>query len=223
MARTRARRQQGGSIRLLKFNRWQVRVLDKSTGRHVSIGTYPTKQDANTALTTAVAEQTRGKWVSPDRGKVTVRDYGRMWIDGHTALAPRTRERYAGLLRRHIEPYLGDARIGDLSTAGVRRWHAQLHKYASPSQAAQAYAFLRAVCATAVADAVLAANPCQVKGAGVEYPEERPTATVSEVTALADAVPDRFRALVLLGAWASLRLASWLRSPDPTWTWCRAL
>jgi integrase len=45
-----------------------------------------------------------------------------------------------------------------------------------------------------------------VKGAGVERPDERPIATVAEVDALADAVPPRYRAMVLLAAWCSLRL-----------------
>jgi len=79
--------------------------------------------------------------------------------------------------------------MGNLTTATVQRWHAALHDRASPDTAAKAYRLLRALCNTAVEDSVLAVNPCQVKGAGVERPDERPTATVAEIQALAEAVP----------------------------------
>jgi integrase len=206
MAKKRARRHHGGSVRELKSGRWQVRVHDRATGRHVALGTYPTKEEANAALARAVADQDRGKWVRPDRAHIPVGDYVQAWIDGHTGLSPRTRERYQGVLDHHIAPHLGEANLGHLTTATVRRWHTKLHREASPATAAKAYRLLRAVCNGAIEDGVLAANPCQVKGAGIDRSAERPIATVAEVQALADAVPDRWRLLVLLGAWCSLRL-----------------
>ncbi|HVM14914.1 MAG TPA: tyrosine-type recombinase/integrase [Egibacteraceae bacterium] len=206
MAKKRARRHHGGSIRALTSGRWQVRVHDRATGRHVTLGTFPTKEDANAALSAAVADQNRGKWVTPQRGQVPLAAYCQQWIDEHTGLGPRTRDTYQSILDRHVAPHLGESHLGHLTTATVRRWHTKLHKEASPSAAAKAYRLLRAVCNTAVEDGVLAVNPCQVKGAGVERPDERPIATVAEVQALADAVPPRYRALVLLAAWCSLRL-----------------
>jgi integrase len=210
MTRPRARRQQGGTVRRLPSGRWQARVLDRTTNAYASLGTYAAKQDANAALTRAVADQSRGAWVSPARGKVALGVYAAEWIAQHPTLAPRTRELYSSLLRVHIAPHLGAASMGDLTTAGVRRWHAALHEAKSPTTAAKAYRLLRTICNTAVEDAVLVLNPCQVKGAGVERSPERPTATVAEVAALADAVQPRFRVLVLLAAWTGLRLGELL-------------
>jgi hypothetical protein len=48
-------------------------------------------------------------------------------------------------------------------------------------------------------------NPCRIKGADKETEYARPVATVQQVYALAGAVPPRFRVLVLLGAFTSLR------------------
>ena len=48
-------------------------------------------------------------------------------------------------------------------------------------------------------------NPCRIKGADKETEHSRPVATVAQVYALADAIPPRFRVLVLLGAFTSLR------------------
>ncbi len=48
-------------------------------------------------------------------------------------------------------------------------------------------------------------NPCRIKGAAVYKSEERPILTIGEVYALADNMPGRYRALVLLGTFTGLR------------------
>jgi integrase len=58
---------------------------------------------------------------------------------------------------------------------------------------------------TAVDDDLIRRNPCRIKGAGTEHAPERPTATVAQVFDLAGQVPARFRALILLAAFTSLR------------------
>ena len=54
-------------------------------------------------------------------------------------------------------------------------------------------------------DRLVRRNPCQIRGASTERPPERPLLTLAQVYALADGVPDRFRMLVLLGTFGSLR------------------
>ena len=70
--------------------------------------------------------------------------------------------------------------------------------------AAKAYRLLKAIFNTAVDDGPIRRNPCRIKGAGQEKSPERPVLTVPQVYALADAVPDRYRALVLLTVFGSL-------------------
>lgn len=71
----------------------------------------------------------------------------------------------------------------------------------------------------AVADSAIARNPCQVKRAGLEKAPERPVATIAEVGALAEAMPERLRIAVLLAAWCQLRRGELLglrrRDVDP--------
>ena len=200
----KTRRTHGGTIRKLPSGRWQVRVLDRATGRHVAVGTFPTKADANAALTRAVADQAAGRWASPARGRGTLAGYAAGWLDDHPGLAPRTRDRYDQLLRIHVLPHLGATRLAALTTQQIRRWHATVQR-TSPSTAAKAYRLLRTILNTAVDDGLIGVNPCQVKGAGVERHDERPVATVAEVAQLADAVDPRYRMLVLLAAWTGLR------------------
>ena len=45
-------------------------------------------------------------------------------------------------------------------------------------------------------------NPCQVRGADREVAGERPVLSVAEVLALADEVPARYRAMILLTIFA---------------------
>jgi integrase len=56
-------------------------------------------------------------------------------------------------------------------------------------------------------DGIIRRNPCRIKGAGQEQSAERPVLTIAEVYDLAAAIDPRYRALVLLGTFASLRWA----------------
>src|SRR5690606_38688187 len=56
-----------------------------------------------------------------------------------------------------------------------------------------------------VEDKMIKSNPCQIKGGGKEESPERPTLTMEQVFTLAGAIEPRFRALVLLAAFGSLR------------------
>jgi integrase len=58
---------------------------------------------------------------------------------------------------------------------------------------------------TAADDRIIPRNPCRIRGAGEEKPDERPVLTVAKVFELADLVGVRLRALILLATFASLR------------------
>jgi integrase len=90
----------------------------------------------------------------------------------------------------------------------VRVWHAELLGAPHPgaSTVAKAYRLLRGILNTAVADALIARNPCVIPGAGIERPAERPTADIAEVIALADALGLTFRAMVFVATFCGLRL-----------------
>ena len=70
---------------------------------------------------------------------------------------------------------------------------------------AKAYRLLKAILNTAVDDGLIRRNPCRIKGAGQEKSAERLVLTVPQVYALAAATDERYRALVLLAAFTSLR------------------
>jgi len=119
-------------------------------------------------------------------------------------LSNRTREKYAGLLKVHILPAFGQWEVALIEPVAVRGWWAKLAQ-THPSTAASAYRLLEMIYRAAVADGQVARNPCQVRGGALEHAAERPVATVAEVGALADVMPDRLRPAMLLAAWCGLR------------------
>ena len=89
----------------------------------------------------------------------------------------------------------------------MRAWHATT-LVDEPTYRSHAYGLLHAVLATAVADGHLPANPAQISGAGSAASKKQAVILdVAEVGQLADAIDERFKALVLISAWCGLRWA----------------
>jgi integrase len=138
-------------------------------------------------------------------GKITVQEYGERWIT-ERRIGVRTREAYEGLFRLHLAPYLGRKLLTDVGPETIRAWrHDLLEGGRSENIAAKSYRLLRAIMNTAVNDGRIKRNPCRIKGANKEQAPARPVATVTQVFHLADAMPPRFRALVLVAAFTGLR------------------
>ena len=208
MARKRKQRQ-SGAVRRLPSGRYQARLREPATNKMVSLGTFATIGAADRALAEAQTDQNRGAWVDPRRGRVTVSDYAATWLDQRPRpLAPRTREQYEYLLRKHILPVLGDVEVGRLTVAAIRSWHSGIVAAAAPGGITppKAYRLLRTILNTAVEDEIIARNPCTIRGAGLESSPERPVVSTTQINALADAMPPHLRTLVLIAAYVGLRL-----------------
>jgi integrase len=196
-----------GSIRKLPSGRYQIRYPGSDGRLRTGADTYENKTAADRALSLVEAQLTTGEWTDPQRGRVALQVYAEKWIAERPNLRARTVELYTWLLAKHIGPYLGRMQIGRITPEIVREWRAELlRKGVSLSATAKAYRLLRAVLMTATEDRIIPRNPCRIRGGGDENPAERPVLTVAQVLALADLMKDRrFRALVLLVTFASLR------------------
>ena len=150
-----------------------------------------------------------GDGPTPGAGAIGIRfgPYAQRWIEERPGLSPRTLDLYRWTYRRHLAPTFASVDLAAITPAIVRGWRRELlADGASQSMAAKAYRLLRAILNTAVRDdELIARNPCRIPGAGAERPEERPVLTIEQVYRLADLVPERLRALVLLATFASLR------------------
>ncbi|WP_328434448.1 tyrosine-type recombinase/integrase [Streptomyces sp. NBC_00425] len=206
MANKKGQRRSFGSVRQLKSGRWQVRYRDTETGLlRPAEKTYPTKSDAQVALAQIEADITRGQWSDPDAGAVNFAEYATAWLRDRK-LADRTRERSESVVRLHILPIFGAGTMADVTTTRVRSWRGKLLAAGvGEPTVVKAYQLLRALMNTAVDDELIRRKPCRIKGADRYDVPERPVLSVAEVFAVADAIAPRYRLLVLLSAFTTLR------------------
>jgi integrase len=204
----RGGRRDFGWVRKLPSGRFQASYLGPDGRRRNAPQTYERKQDATRWLSLVESEIGRGEWRDPAAGEERLVDYAERWVRERVGLRPRTIEQYRYQLRRYIRPHLGQLRLVDLDDrpAVIRSWRSRLlESGVSASGAAKDYRLLRANHITAVDDATIRRNPCRIRGAGTETPDERPTLTARQVGELARRVPPRYSALILLTTYASLR------------------
>jgi integrase len=199
-----AKRSAFGNIAKLPSGRYRARYTQPGTERFINAPTtFQTKQDAQAWLATVRADLVRGAWLPPDN-TITLREYAKAWLARRT-LKDRTREGYGKLLDQRILPMLGDRPLGKITPAVVSEWYARLPAD-RPSARASAYRVLRAICVTAVDESLMPANPCRIRGAGqVQRASKTEPATLAELETIVTAMPERYRLMVLLAAWCSLR------------------
>ena len=201
MARRAAKRrpQGAGSVRQLPSGRWQARYRDDAGAMRSAPATFDTKLDASTWLATTARVD-----VEEERTDPTLADYAATWLAARD-LKPRTREEYRNLFTSAILPGLGGLRLSQLTPARVRTWYGSLDP-AKATRRAHAYSLLKAVLRTAVDEEHLVANPCRIRGAGQAKTTHQPRpATLPELAVIVEALPPRYRAMVLLAAWCGLR------------------
>lgn len=196
-----------GYVRKLPSKRHQASYVGPDLQRHTAPETFAAKLDAEAWLAARYREITTETWApsGPAAAKaLTLAEYTAPWLAGRE-LKPRTREHYARLLDVHILPALGDVPLPQITPSRVRAWHAAT-SVNKPTMRAHAYSLLRTVLNTAAADDLITSNPCRVRGAGSSkrVHEVRP-ASLPEIAALVEAMPERLQVMTLLAAWCGLR------------------
>lgn len=195
-----------GRIRRLPSGRWQARYRGPDDIDRPAPRTFPAKADAERWLSLAEAEIIRGDWIDPDAGRVSFAEYAEAWVSERPNLRPKTLQLYKGLVRLHLVPTFGRTAIHDITEPQVRRWRRTLlDADVGAVTVAKAYRLLKAIMTTAVDDGLIRRNPCRIPGAGQEKSPERPVLTLRQALDLAAAVDRRYRALILLAVFGSLR------------------
>ena len=195
-----------GRVRRLPSGRWQARYNGPDGIDRPAPRTLASKTDAERWLALTEAEIVRGDWIDPDAGRVPFIQYARSWAAERPNLRPKTMQLYEGLIRLHLSPSFDALTVQDITEPQVRRWRKDLlDAKVGEVTVAKAYRLLKAILATAVDDGLIRRNPCRIKGAGQEKSPERPVLTIRQVFDLADAIDRRYRALILLAVFGSLR------------------
>lgn len=200
-----------GWVRRLPSKRWQASYVGPDMARHAAPHTFQAKSDAEAWLGAEHRLVASDNWIAPAvrrsqrQDPMTLAEYSAIWL-AERSLKPRTREGYTHLLNRHLLPTFGSVGLATITATSVRSWWTQLDPR-TPTVNARAYALLKAILNSAVADEELTANPCRIRGAATAS-RARPIqpATVAELGVIVEAMPEERRAMVLLCAWCALRI-----------------
>ena len=197
-----------GSARRLPSGRWQARYSTKDGERFTAPVTFPTKADAHRWLAATETDIARRTWQDPSLGEITVAEWSERWLAGKLPkVRTATRAQYQYLMRLHIVPHLGEREIGALTPSEIQAWTITLGSESglAPNTVAKVYRLLKNMLGDAVEQEMITRNPCRIKSAATEQPPEIEVATPEQVDALADAVGEHYRALVLVAAYGGLR------------------
>ena len=214
-----------GQVRRLPSGRFQARFRREGawyTARTVDGGprTFTTAAQADRWLAAQAEAIAAGTWRPPGKTRTaivpTFREYAEDWLRDRD-LAPTTREHYAQVLRDHVYPAFGDDPLTEITAARVRAWHASVgrpdprarrkrERKDRPTVRAHAYGLARTIFGDAVADEIIPTNPARIKGAGrAKTRSKLRPATLDELAVIIRETPKRYRMLVQLCVWCSLR------------------
>jgi len=134
----------------------------------------------------------------------TFGDYAERWID-ERPLKESSRREYRRMYESFMKDALGPLPLHALDAATVRTWFASMDT--TPSRKHKTYGRLHSIVNTAVSDGLLVPNPCDIVVKKPPRKVKPAELTPAEVASLANNIaPQRFSALVLIGAWCGLRI-----------------
>jgi integrase len=184
---------------------WQVRYRDPD--RVERSRTFPTRDQADRFARKVEVSKDGGTYLDPSLGKTLFGEWAKEWLESvEPGLKPSTLSGYRTLLRKHIDPAFGHAPLAKIRPIDVRRFVAQLSNAGmSASRLRSTYFLTQAIFRAAVDSGYIGQSPCL----GVKLPRpvvrEMQFLHAEQVRAVADSIPERYRALICLLAYGGLR------------------
>lgn len=215
MARNSDRRDKRafGSIRRLPSGRYQVRYTGPDGSYVTAPKTFGAKMDAEAFLTDRRREIDADLWnkdaATKRAERTTFGAYAAGWLAGRQVagrpIKQRTREHYQSILDDHLLDTFGGRQLAAITPKDVREWYGST-LIDRPTMRSHAYSLLRTIMGSAVTDELIDANPCRITGAGRAKRVHRiRPASVEELAAVTEAMPERFRLMVMLASWCAMR------------------
>jgi integrase len=151
---------------------------------------------------------------------VTFEAYAEQWR-GVQVHRHNTARQIESNLRNHVYPKIGDRAIGAIRPSEIQAVVKALDAALAPTTVETIYRWLSAVFNAAVGDQVVVRTPCRdIKLPNIEGSEVVPL-PIATVESLIDAVPDRFKAVMILGAGTGVRAGEALGLTSDRVDWAR--
>jgi len=183
-------------------DRWELRFRDPDGRQRRQL--FARKTDAEQARARIRVDVSRGAYIAPDAGRVTLAAYGETWLSSRVH-RPSTAALVESGLRVHVLPALGSRPIGTIRHSHVQGFVKACSERLAPGSVENVFRVLSAICSAAVLDRVIATNPCNDVVLPRKVKAEVVPPTVAEVRILLGAMPDRYRVAGMLAAGAGLR------------------
>lgn len=184
--------------------RYRARYRDP-LGRQRS-ETFRRKADAERFLREVQVEVERGRWLDPSGADLALGTWAAEFLLFARRLSPSTQETYRRDLERYILPRFGDYRLGRLPASEIEHWlNDEIAAGLAPSSVHRHYRTLRRVLQVAVEKEKILNNPCDRVQAPRVPKREMAFLDWTEVVALAEAINERYRALIYLAVDSGMR------------------
>jgi integrase len=169
---------------------------------------FDSSAEAKKWKSTATTDKSRGQFVDPRRGDITLRDY----VDKHwwpsVRYPPSTREGVEYRVWGHILPHLGSTPLNGIGTDEINAWVVKAEASIEPNHVRTCWRHLSSILQAAVEAKRIAVNPC--RGHSTARPPAKPKQTVrsldqASMFLVREALVERYRLLLDLGIGSGLR------------------
>jgi integrase len=193
-----------------KPNYYQVRWM--TPGRKFRKKNFDLKRDADRHAASVEHTKSTGVYIDRRDGATLIASYAETWA-ATQVWRPSTHQGVEGILANYVIPAFGNRKLASVRTTEIEVWVKELCQDLSPGTVQNIYRVLGAVYRAAVRDRMVASSPC----VGIKLPKKDKTLivplTVEQVEAIADAIGEKYRVLVILGAGGGLRISEALGLP----------
>jgi integrase len=183
--------------------KWRARWYDPS-GKECAKD-FDLKRDASRHAADMEASKARGQYVDP-HDKTTVIGYARQWASGRPHGA-RTARKLASTLKNHVAATsLGNRRMASVLPSDIQAWATGRSKVLGPLTLQNVVYTVSSIFKAAAADRLIGSSPFVNITLPESHQERLVPLTVAQVRQLADAMPARNRAMVIVQAGLGLRV-----------------
>ena len=183
--------------------RWQLRWREPD-GRERKLS-YARKTDADDRRKALESDVLHGRYIDPKAGSITFDAYAAEWLQYRNS-DPSTIEHTDRRLRLHVTgTALGKTPMGKIQPRMVQAWLSMMT--VGDSTKRTVFDHVSQILSSAVEDGIITSNPAKAKSV---TPPKRVRAEIvpwtdTQVAAMLHNIADRYRPLVMLGAWLGLR------------------
>ncbi|MCW2879273.1 MAG: site-specific integrase [Sphaerisporangium sp.] len=168
---------------------------------------FAKKVDADRYGAAQEVDASRGTYIDPRSARLTLSEWCETWLTGY-ATRRASSVRQAKVHIAQITAHLGEMQLSALRRSHVRSWTSRLREAGlADSYVYALHGRLSQIMSDAVHDGIIPRSPCSRRTSPGQGSQRPYVATTDQVWALHDAMPERYRAAILLGAFVGLRMA----------------